>query len=516
MPELDLLLEQAIKAHIRRVAYAFMGLLIGYVVVRGVVGAAAKPFWLDELLTITIAGQASLAEMWKAIARGFDSAPPVFYLVERAALSLPLPKEVAARLPSILAFPFTAGCVFVYVRKRSGELIACLCVTLLLSTTLLHTFLIEARGYGLMIACVAFALVCYQRLPGRTWTIFLGISLFLAESFHYYAVFALIPFGLAEVTRSVLTRKIRWAVYSALACGILPLIAFWRFVSTMKTYYGEHLVFSHPPLAHVADFYGSYFLVDPAFGVALALAAVVAIVWAELSPGLSGTTGIRKEDWPEGILLASLSLSPVVAFILVRTTHATLTSRHVVASIIGIVVGLACMLSDVRSKIVVAAIVFVLFSLGFREYSFWRTGHHSVAGELSGLSVQSLAKIQAFIETGGHPELPVVYGPDLVFPQMAYYFPQNTRIVCLIDEEKEANVTGADSNARIIEALREFTPLRLANYSQFIAAHSEFLLYSEDSDWVLPYLMRDAGSVQLLRIEGGGKLYLIRMKNANE
>ena len=152
-----------------------------------------RPLWFDELLTLTISSQSNLRDMWSALTRGFDTQPPPFYLLERVFLALPIANQIALRLPSILAFPLFLIFVFTYVKKRSGELIACMCTLLFFSTSLFQTYLTEARGYSLMIACIAFALVCYQRLPSMRWAAMLGLSLMLAESFHYYAVFAMIP-----------------------------------------------------------------------------------------------------------------------------------------------------------------------------------------------------------------------------------------------------------------------------------------------------------------------------------
>ena len=39
-----------------------MGLLVVYAVARGLRGAVERPFWFDELLTLTTAGQASCTE----------------------------------------------------------------------------------------------------------------------------------------------------------------------------------------------------------------------------------------------------------------------------------------------------------------------------------------------------------------------------------------------------------------------------------------------------------------------
>src|SRR5215831_21418557 len=81
-------------AHERSAARVFMGLLILYVLVRGVVSAAGKLFWLDELLTLTVARQTTMGDMWKVIWRGFDVQPPFFYLIERVMLNLPIKREI--------------------------------------------------------------------------------------------------------------------------------------------------------------------------------------------------------------------------------------------------------------------------------------------------------------------------------------------------------------------------------------------------------------------------------------
>src|SRR5215813_9911785 len=82
----------------KKTASVFIALLVVYSLARGIVGAAFRPFWFDELLTLAIAGQPSLQQMRAAIARGFDTQVPLFYLVERVSLLLPFSKEVALRL----------------------------------------------------------------------------------------------------------------------------------------------------------------------------------------------------------------------------------------------------------------------------------------------------------------------------------------------------------------------------------------------------------------------------------
>jgi 4-amino-4-deoxy-L-arabinose transferase-like glycosyltransferase len=169
--------------------------LVLYVIVRGLAAAVTKPLWLDELYTLTVSSQPSLRALWAVLARAMDGQPPGFYAVERVVSALIQNKEIALRLPAILAFPCTLVCVFVFVKKRSGELIAFLCAFLLLATILFQRYAVEARPYSILVACIAFALVCYQRLPSLFWTAMLGIRLALAQALHYYAVFAIVPFA---------------------------------------------------------------------------------------------------------------------------------------------------------------------------------------------------------------------------------------------------------------------------------------------------------------------------------
>jgi len=494
-----------------------MGLLIVYAAGRGLVGSAAKPFWCDELLTLAVASRPSLRDLWTALAR-YDTQPPLFYLVERMTLALPIQREIAFRLPSILGFCCTLICVFAYVRKRRGDLIACLCATLLLSTSLFYTYLVEARGYSLMVACIAFALVCYQRLPSLRWAALLGISLLLAESFHYYAVFAMIPFGLAEAIFVLKIRQVRWSVWLALSCGALPLIVFWHLLMSMKEYYGSHVAFSNPALSSLPDYYGAYFFVDSAYGIGLAVIALAAISWTRLRKGARTLqrANVSDSDLAESALLAGLIILPFVIFPIVRLTHATLTTRYALPATIGITLGVACALSLAGPRAVALFALIVLSSIGLRECRFWQMGDRPESQDVLTLSAGELAQIEELVESGKHFDLPVVVGPGLEYMQIAYYSRASwkSRALYLNDEQKELSFVGTDSIVKIMAALRESIPLRLADYSEFTATHREFLLYSDGSvsDWDLAYLNRTAASVQQLGMRGNRRLYLIGMK----
>src|SRR5260370_19589080 len=147
-----------------------MGFLLLYVIVRSLVAAAGKTFWYDELLTWTVSSQGSWSAIVSALHLPLDGQPPLFYMIEHFASSLTRNQEIALRLPSILALPCTLTCVFIYVKKNGSEIVALLCAIFVLTTSVFQYYAVEARPYSMVVACSAFALVCYQRVPSPVWT----------------------------------------------------------------------------------------------------------------------------------------------------------------------------------------------------------------------------------------------------------------------------------------------------------------------------------------------------------
>jgi hypothetical protein len=500
-----------------KAAYIFMGLLLAYALVRSLFGSAAKPFWVDEFCTLAVAQQPDARRIWDALSRGVDSAPPLFYLIEAGFLKMFPHKEIAMRLPSTLAFFGTLVCVFAFAKKRSSEWVGCLCATLLLSTTLFEIYATDGRAYSMVIFCVALAMVCYQRLPSAGWVTLFGLSLAVAESLHYFAVFAMAPFWMAEAALLLKARKIRWTVWAALVFGVLPLAVFWRLLLAYRDYYGGHIVFAHPAAGKIPEYWGSLFLIDAPYGAGLALGALAAIVsWWQWKRGGDAGENAKIDDGlaAEAALLVGFVLLPIVAFVLVRMANAILTNRYMQAAALGIALGIGCGLSMARRKMWTVFALFLLVSIGLREYGFWRNGHRAQAGDLTTMRMEEFREIDEFVQSGGHSELPLVYGPGLSYMRVAYYGPPDLirRMVYLLDAQRETRVEGNDTLAKIMTALREDLHLRVEDYSRYVATNREFLLYSDGSqtDWVPQYLDEDGASFETLKTQGSRRLYLVR------
>jgi len=494
----------------KRLILGLMFALVIYVIVRGVAAAAVRTFLFDELLALAVASQSSTRAMWNALSEGVDSQAPLFYLIERAVLNVLKNKQIALRLPAILALPCTLTCVFVYVRRKSSEFIAFLCAVLILLTSLFHIYAVDGRAYGMVIACIAFALVCYQRVPSPIWTIMLGVSLILAELLHYYAIFSMLPFWVAEFVCILRARRFRWQVSAALALGPVPLLLFWPWISHLRALLGPH-IWTHYGLSSIPLTYGGFFLTGGAFGFAVVSVCVVGIVGARLLTA-EGKSGERVERDPvEAALLLALLALPFPTALAVNLMHGAMLDRYLLASALGVALTMACVMSWARERVVLLFAVFVFSSVAVHEFTFWRSVHS--------LRLDNLAPpVEALIQKAGHPDLPVVVSDGVTYLQLAYYAPPEwkKRFVFLEDSEKAVKYSGTDSIDKNLVILRPYMPIQVDALLEFVAAHPAFLLYVEDPgagfDWLPGYFSEVASSVQVVVVEANRKVYLVTMK----
>ena len=108
-------------------------------------------------------------------------------------------QEIALRLPSVLAFCCLLICTLCFLSGDAAvAFVALVCAAMPLITVLYDTYATEARPYLLVTAFVSLAMVCYQRAPATRWMVLMGVSFAAAQAVHYYTIFVLVPFGIAE------------------------------------------------------------------------------------------------------------------------------------------------------------------------------------------------------------------------------------------------------------------------------------------------------------------------------
>ena len=495
----------------KKVIYGLMGFLLLYAIFRSVAAAAGKPFWYDELITLTVSSQGSSSGILNALRRPVDTQPPLFYVIEHFASHFSRNQEIAFRLPSILAFPCTLICVFLSVRKHGNEIVALICAFLLLLTSTFQLYAVEARPYSMVVACIAFALVCYRRAPSPLWTVLLALSLALGESLHYFAVLTMIPFGLAEAVRLWTTKKFRWPVWTALVVGAMPVLVFWNLLAIDKAYFGAHIwnrfAFSFIPWA-----YGDFFQTNGEFGAGIAAVALAGSMGAALwhrSANASQSEEMR-EDPAEATILAGMVALPFLAYLIVSVVHAGLSPRYILSTVLGIVLALGYILSRAKPGVVALFAVFVFSAVGVHELHFWRSSRADIQNvKSSGIAAGK------FIESAGHKELPVVVPNGLALLWLIHYAspPATDRLLYPTPDHLPSDSNWADTVDKGLEAAVDYLPLRISNFTEFGATHKEFLLYVVDEDtprdWLTMRLSREGWSMETVALDESRRIYLI-------
>lgn len=272
-------------------------LLVLYAVARAVVAAHARPLWYDEIFTWAVVHQPGVGQIWNALLRGVDSQGLMFNLIERVAASFTC-IEIGFRIPSIIGFACTTVCVYGFVQRRSGAVYGLISAASLMLTVLFLPAAIDARAYSLVVACVAIALVAYQRAAAIRWVAGLALALALAVSFHYYAVFAIVPFAAAEAIYSWQASRVRWPVWVALAVGISPIAVFRLHLSAFRSLFSEGF-WAKPSLAAVRESYGIFGSVSSCLGLAAFIACAVGLIWT---------------SWPSESVISAHSIRAFIRF----------------------------------------------------------------------------------------------------------------------------------------------------------------------------------------------------------
>jgi len=491
--------------------------VMGCVAIDRLVVAASRPFWNDEIITRALAHQPSASILWNALSHGADGQPPLYYLVERLFAGLISNEHIALRLPSILAFCCTMACVFMFVKRRSGNVPGLICAIFLLNTVLFDTYSVEARPYSLDVAAIAFAILCYQRAAAFSWTLLLFLGLGLAVSLHYYGVFALAAFAGAEVVHYLATRKWRVRVWLAIVCAGLPMIALWPLLGQQKKIFGPY-TWAHPKLFLTLAAYGSFFHVSASVGLGFACVLALSVIatggWTEILH--RPTKPLMSTPVHEQALALGLLFLPCVVYVVARLTHGALLDRYLLWVVLAIVAILGDLLPRLAPGSLLAMIVYLFIALATQE----APSLFSLKGHI-GRVVSPASSVEELVSSAGYPDLPVVVSSNNDYVELSYYAsPQwAKRFVAIVDPPSAVAYIGTDTSDRELPVLASYGPFQVYDFSAFVAAHPKFLMYStSDSSmagpfgfydrWV-PKLVHDGYSLRVIAAERNRRIYLV-------
>lgn len=279
---------------------AALGALFAAAAFLHIYGIGDKALWYDEVTT-ALYGSMPVARLWEILGHE-DFHPPLYFLMQRPFLALPLPVEWQLRLMPLFSSAAAAVLAELIVRRMGGVRWAGAILGAFFPGLVVYAQ--EARVYSTLTA-LEFAAV-YGVLRTREtpedlrWPAFTLAVLWLAAAMHYLAILFLAPLGVALLLFS--KRRLAAAL---MALGYAALYAPWL-PHVYHAFFAGNSNIAHVPPTRV-DLPAIWGVFAPHWG-GDALAAAVAVA----SAVVLGYAVFKRR--PEAILLLVLALFPWLLF----------------------------------------------------------------------------------------------------------------------------------------------------------------------------------------------------------
>ncbi len=466
-----------------------------------VLNAARRALWFDELFTYYVSRLPSLADVWAALASGFDPNPPLPYLLTRLAHGLLGSGSLGTRLPAILGFWLMCLCVFWFVRRRTSALVAAVAMAMPLVTTA-YDYAYEARGYGLVLGGSAMALLSWQSAQGRQRGIALAglaLGVALAVSSHYHAVLILCALGLGELFRSWAARRIDLPVWLALAGGLTPLAAYLPLIrsgmgNVLSHSLGSDQFWTKPTLGRIPEYYA--YLLHPALpAVALSLGLLLVATKLGFLDRASEKSS-RDEEPPlhEIVAAGGFLILPVFLYIAAKVVTGYYLDRYALSGVVGCAAMTGFGLHrTARGKHIVGVVLLGGTLSGFAAARFFpKIQQYAFRGPV-------MVATDALYPSGD--ARPIAVANALQFLQTCHYGSPEvvSRIRYLADPQKAVRKPDFIAELALL-GLRKWVPIKVEDYAGFLAAHASFWVYHNSLnqvEWLIAQLAADGWKVEL-------------------
>jgi hypothetical protein len=467
--------QRAIPRH----EWVVIGLIVLVAFCLQIRAALLRDFWFDEMCTYLVSSAPTLKGMFRAIP--LDGNPPLYFLLARLCLHLPVRAELALRIPSILATDATAVLLFLFVRRNARFTLALLSVCAYLGSGFCLYSCAEARPYALLLCFTAASIFCWQSAARgvRRKLALWGMAASLAGailSHQYGIIYVSFPIFTGEMIRLTQRRRLDIPVIVAWFAGAAALLI--TIPATLHAQSGlllalkhDQAFWTHPQLKFLRLYLHALPPLDLvpllAFGIpALIAGAVIAEKYWNVGKEADGSVSIHKED-----LFVGLALFLILPVMLVVTRLGTnyFAARYAVGVSLGLSIVLGLLLSRprVRSrKYETLLYTLVVYSLLIAY------------GVLLPDEVDQKARIQTdplFLSIAPGEE--IVMSDALLYFQVWWYDPAvRDRLHYLSDLSYAEKQRDFIPEYSLVSEHSIGTP-KLDDYREFLATHREFVLY---------------------------------------
>jgi hypothetical protein len=290
----------------------------------------------------------------------------------------------ALRLPALVGFLLMQICLFFFVRDLAGERAGLVAAVFpALTATLFYSA--EGRPYGLMLGLYALALLCWQvaarrvSIPTfdavklapnvghpRTWPL-IGLAVAIAATInaHYFGVLLLGPICAGELVRTVMRRRVDWAVVGAICVGMAGFVGTIPFLKAAgefkKNYYNGGGISLHDITRAYRSIFVDYTQMSMAVqhvAMMVLMGFAVALVWGCVRVMRRRAVLVPVAEW---VAIGTLAALPFCGYLLARFVTHSIEVRYVLGAVVAISAMVAVAMSEwMRRDEVFSAVVAVL------------------------------------------------------------------------------------------------------------------------------------------------------------
>jgi hypothetical protein len=463
--------------------------------------ARLRPFWFDEMSTFFISSIPGLREMLKGTTT--DGNPPLYFLLARLCLKLPIHTELALRIPAIAGCVVAAMCVYRFVRHGASASLALLSMTCFLGS-MARIYSIEARSYCVLLAFTGLVLCCWQtRIYGSKHAP-IGIALGVAGAIltHQYGVlYTTLPIFAGEAIATVRRRRLDLSVIGSVLTGSLMLLA--TFPPMLR---GQRVLleairtapafWARPQFGQLA-FYPRY--VPPFIAIVALIVGMVALLTYAMGvkPGIASPADTTPEEYAAA---STLALFLPIMLLVTHLGSGYFQERYAIGSAMGLAILIGLVFSHGRLSALAWPASLYCFTIAL--LGLWQMGKPGLF---------YVAQLDPMLASAGH-EYPIVVDNAVQFYPAWWYADDNLRqrLHFLLDPPYAKTIDDFVGDYSV--ALEQpYLPMKIDSYSEFVAIHSRFFLYSHgEHEWLIGRLTTEGWTIQpLLSSSGTRNIYLV-------
>jgi hypothetical protein len=515
-------------------------------------------FWYDELVTIYLSRLPSITDLLTAQWQGIDWSSPIIHIVTRAANFLPGNERITNRLPEMIGVWVMCLCLYRFISQRCPIPYA-IAAMLMPVLTQAFDYSYEARAYGLVLGCSGIALVCWQMAAEgqRRGIALVGLTLglMLALVAHYYSIFIMLAFYVAEVVRATHNRRVDWKVLIALSLSGLSLLLLWPYLNNLRVLnnyirqleYGIGFTgllknlsgYLKPAFLSALLIFGISLIVStfdlpdrfahlPLFNrltrnkipiaVTLLLAPLIAIVLGTLTARLvfptiiamgllilyhipaEATAEPQKLHIPFHEIAWALSImaAPFIVALITNSANLPYYPRYTISAIYGIIVLIIFSIARVGTKQPFVGLTLAICIAAFAGTHLWNSRNTPIR--------YTPVTVEFLIPYSLPDDLLVVISHPHRFLQ-TYYFADPTlkkRLIYLSNPAAALKMSRYNTDEYALLGLEAWTTVPVQDYNLFIRTTRRFLVHNSGG-WVIRQLLADGARLELIQADN---LYL--------